>query len=244
MKLLKESTPVRHSFIIFFILFFLIGLLTIFYWFEVLSDPKWLAIISGLLAGFVVALFQTALSLRELQELDTYHALKIKEILLRRNDRNYYAKLISESKNKIWLQGVTAQRFLHHFANKEDSQQGAKVLLEAIGRGVEIRILVASIDCLLRDDDKKKAEMAEPLLNKLTDESNGRFKYAYYKHVPTHSIVTVDSQCIIGPIFPGEPSEHTPAIHLENSSEFVAPYLKYFRNEWKEWSKDKEVLQD
>lgn len=244
MKWLKESTPVRHSFVIFSILFFLISLLTILYWFEVLSDPRWLAIISGLLTGFVVALFQTVLSLRELQELDTYHALKIKEILLRRNDRNYYAKLISESKNKIWLQGMTAQRFLHHFANKEDSQQGAMALLEAISRGVEIRILVASKDYLLREDDKKKAEIAEPILSKLMTESKGKFKYAYYKHVPTHSIVTVDNQSIVGPIFPGEPSEHTPAIHLKNSSEFVAPYLKYFRDEWKEWSKDKEVLQD
>lgn len=242
MKWMNGSTNVRHSFFIFSILLFLIALLTILYGLEIpyFSDPKWLAIISGLLTGFIVALFQTILSLSEIRELDKYRQLKIQEILPRRNNRDYYKNMISKAKNKIYIQGVTAQRFLHDFANKEDTEEGSTVLLSALGKGVEVRILVAAQDFLSNEEDKKKSGMADQKLKELTKYSN--FKFAYYSHEPTHSIVTIDEQSIVGPIFSGTASEHTPAIHLKNSSEFVEKYLKYFKDEWKKYSQNNEEL--
>lgn len=236
MKWLKESTPVRHSFIIFTLLFFLIALLTILYWFEVapFSDQKWLAIISGLLTGFVVALFQTILSLRELQKLDKYKAMKIKDVLPRKDNIDDYGKFLSTAMKKIWMQGVTADTFLEDFADERSSRKDGRVLLEALGKGVEVKILVASPDHLGQDDirHKRKAENAEPRLEALANRFP-TFKFAYYKHLPMHSILTVDNTSIVGPIFPEVASKNTPAIHLENDSAFVEHYLEYFEKEWK-----------
>jgi hypothetical protein len=242
--MLKGQTKIRNSFIVFSVLGLIIGALLIFYWVYDISDQKLLAVISGLLTGFVVALFQTLLSLKALQKLDKYDNFKIIEILPRKNDRQYYKSLLAKAKRKIRLQGSTAQRFLHHFANKEDSEEGADILLSALCKGVEVRILVASKD-KLNEREKRKAEMAEDRLNELSEKFKDQFKFAYYEHEPTHSIFIVDRECIVGPMFTElSSSEHTPAIHLKNNSEFAENYLKYFNSEWKKWSKDHEELQD
>lgn len=244
MRLMGEKTEFKNSSIIYFFFFAIIVLLGWLYWAGVLADEKWPAIISGLLTGLIVAVVQLFLSWREFQKMDKYDELKIKDILPRRNNRDYYREMISKAEKEIRVQGVTAQRFLHHFANREDSEEGGTVLLAVIGKGVLVRILVANPEKLSNADDKKKAEMADIRLKALSEEFNGRFKYAYYDHEPTHSIVTIDDESIVGPIFPGVPSEHTPAIHLENSSKYVREYLEYFEKEWKRWSKSKEPVKN
>ncbi len=242
MRLLTQNFRVRYSFMIFSILGALIFLFILLYWFDILADSKWPAIISGLLTGFVVALFQTFLSLVELRKIDKYDALRIKNILPRRDDREYYEHLISTAKEKVYVQGVTAQRFLDHFANDVSSREGAKVLLAALGRGVEVRILIAS-KLVLTEKDQQKTELAKPILKDLSKRFPEKFKYAYFEHPPAHSIVVIDGESIVGPVFSEFNSEFTPAIHLENKSEFVQPYLKYFENEWAKWSNDKKTQQ-
>lgn len=242
MRLLTQNSKIKNSSIVFFVLFFLIALLAILYWFEVVTDQKLIAIITGLLTGFVVAAFQTWLSWKELIKMDEYDALKIIKILPRRDDREYYEKLISVAKKNISVQGVTAQRFLDHFANEENSRDGAKVLLAALGSGVKVRILVTSPDILTDEKDRDKAKMAESRLKKLKGKFDN-FDYAYFGHQPTHSILTVDDESIVGPVFPKISSEFTPAIHLKNDSEFVKDYLKYFEGEWNQWSNDKKPQQ-
>lgn len=244
MRLWNQKLQIRISLLIFSTLFLIIGLLTVFYWFDFLIDPKWPAIISGLLTGFVVALFQAGLSWYEFKKMDEYDALRIIKILPRRDDREYYENLISMAKKQVCVQSVTAQRFLEHFANKESSREGAKVLLAALGRGVEVKILIPSKKFLTEEKDRKKTEMAKPRLEELSNQFRGKFKYAYFDHQPAHSIVTIDDESIVGPVLPGLSSELTPAIHLKNDSEFVKYYLKYFDDEWKQWSNDKELQQN
>lgn len=234
MKLLSQNSQLKNSTIIFGFLLLVILLLVSLYWFEILTNSKWPAIISGLLTGFIVALFQTCLSWFEIRKMDKYDSLKIIDILPRRDDREYYEKFISKATTSISIQGVTAQRFLDHFANEKSTRIGAKAVLTAMARGVEVRILVASSDVLTNDKDIKKAAMAEPHLEQLSARYP-KFKHAYFKHLPTHSILTVDDESIVGPIFPEVSSEFTPAIHLKNDSEFVKYYLEYFKNEWDQW---------
>lgn len=233
MKWIMGSTYVRHSVLIFSVLIGLIVLLITLYVFEApsFSSPKWLAIISGLLTGLIVALFQTMLHITEIRKLDKYRKLGIQEILPRRNDRGYYRDMIIGAKKKIDILGVTAHRFLHHFANVNDSEDGATALLSALAGEVEVRILVASPKFLTGLNNASKAKMADIELKKL-DNQYPNFKFAYYEHEPTHSIVVIDNQCIVGPIFPDTDSEHTPAIHLKTTSEFAKKYLTYFDSEW------------
>jgi hypothetical protein len=242
MRLLGEKPEFKKSFLIFGCFFIVIALLGWLSFFGCIPE-KWLGIVSGLLTGFVVAFVQLFLSWRELQKMDKYDALKIIDILPRRNDKEYYKNFISKAEKKIRVSGVTAQRFLNDFANLENTQDGGKELLSLLGKGVQVRVLVASEKSLSNEDDKNKAKIAESHLIKLSEKFN-EFKYAYYEHEPTHSILTVDDESIVGPIFPGLSSEHTPAIHLKNNSKYAEHYLKYFKNEWKTWNKDKEELFD
>lgn len=237
MRLLTQKAEVRYSVIIFSVLFFLIALLLISYWLDVLPGEKWGAIISGLLTGLIVFAFQIWLSWQEILKLDAYDALKIIKILPRRSDREYYGKLLATAKEQILLQGVTVQRFLEDFASKEDRQEDAKVLLAALGKNVKVRILAASPDYLVDKRNKDKAEQAQIRMKELASQFRN-FEYAYFSHPPSHVILTVDGEngeSIVGPVFPKVSSKLTPAIHIRNSSEYVKHYLEYFEKEWEEW---------
>lgn len=54
----------------------------------------------------------------------------------------------------------------------------------------------------------------------------------YFKHVPAHSVFSVDDKSIVGPVFPEVESKYTPALFLRNSSPFANKYLTYFEYEW------------
>lgn len=229
------------------ILVLLLLLIVIFwFWYEQTNDQKLLGIISGLLTGFIILVFQVLLSWVELRKMEKWDELRIVDILARKDERDVYAKFISTAKKKIWMLCVTAHSFLEDFADEKSTRDGARTLLNALGKDkVEVRFLIAFPDSLEANDDhhKTKAKMAESRLKELS-ERFPNFKYAYFKHPPMHSILTIDDESIVGPIFPGVRSKNTPAIHLKNDSAFVKHYLEYFREEWKEWSTDKEVLQD
>lgn len=225
-------------------LLLLIGML--WFWFERENDQKLLGIISGLITGFIVLVFQVWLSWVELKKMEKWDELRIVDILARKDERDDYAKFISTAKKKIWMLCVTAHSFLEDFADEKSTRDGASALLKALDKNkVEVRFLIALPDSLEVNDDhhRTKAKMAELRLQELSKRFSN-FKYAYFKHPPMHSILTIDDESIVGPIFPGVRSKNTPAIHLKNDSAFVKNYLEYFREEWKEWSADKEVLQD
>lgn len=233
----KWITPILVS------LFLLIGIF--WFWFEHTNDQKLLGIISGLITGFIILVFQVLLSWIELRKMEKWDELQIVDILARKDEREDYAKFISTARKKLWMLCVTAHSFLEDFADEQSTRAGANVLVEALKNKVEVRFIIASPESLAGDDDhhKNKARMAESRLKELSKQFSN-FKYAYFKHLPMHSILTVDDESIVGPIFPGVRSKNTPAIHLKNDSAFVNHYLEYFREEWKEWSSDKEVLED
>lgn len=241
MTWLKEESKVKNSVIVFGFLLVVIIVLTYFYCTDFLVNPKWPAIISGLLTGFVVALFQTVLSLRALQKLDKYDSLKIVDILPTRDDPNYYRPLIQKAEEEIKIQGVTCKRFLDDFANGEKSApERNKVLLNALHKNdnLKVKILVAA-EAYLDDEDKSKALAARPQLEALSKEFPGRFLYAFYERKPTHSIMVIDRESIVGPSFPHVSSKFSPAIHLKNESKFVEHYLEYFKKEWERWGEVK-----
>lgn len=234
----KWVTPILVS------LFLLIGALS--FWFGREDDQKLLGIISGLITGFIVLVFQVWLSWVELKKMEKFDELRIVDILARKDEREDYARFISTAKKKLWMLCVTAHSFLEDFADEESTRAGANALLKVLeNKKVEVRFLIALPESLAVDDvyHKNKAQMAELRLKELSSKF-ANFKYAYFNHPPMHSILTVDDESIVGPIFPGIRSKNTPAIHLKNDSAFVKHYLEYFRDEWEEWSPDKEALQD
>lgn len=241
MDVFRKMSAVRYSFIIFSFLAFMITLLLVLFVFDVLTGLKWSAIISGLLTGFIIALFQAFLSWFELKKIDEYEALKIRNILSHRKDPIYYGNLISKAKKEINVLGVTSQRFLEDFGNENNNApDNEKVLLKALEDGVKVRILIANKD-FLADDDKIKATSAQERMKKLFENQkySKNFEYLYYEHIPTHSIVIIDDECIVGPIFPNVNSKYTPAIHLKRDSQFAEHYINYFDSEWNQWKDSK-----
>lgn len=207
-----------------------------YYYYKGELDAKNSALLGGLLSGLILVIIQFLLNWYEYSTLSKFQSLRIKNILLHRDDRNFYQKLIEHSQNRIDVLGVTAARFMEHFADSSpDSRPESRVLLEALARGVKIRILVPHIDFLRDGTEKKKAEAATLMFIK-TKEIYNNFEYLYFDHEPAHSIVVVDDESIIGPVLTDLSSRHTPAIYLNNNSPYAKKYLEYFEREWKKYN--------
>lgn len=236
MSIFTKTSTIRYSFIIFSSLIGLIIFLFILYWFEVIENPKVSAVISGLLTGFIVALFQAGLAWYEIKKIEKLKELKIIEILSTREDPVYYGSLISKSSKEIKLLGVTAQRFLDDFGDSSPNAPAyKKVLIKALDNNSDIKIkfLIANNE-VIKDsiENLNKYNLAKPRLDTLTQKYQNKFEYRYYKHEPTHSVLIIDNECIVGPIFPHVESKYTPAIHLRTDSAFAHHYIKYFDEEW------------
>lgn len=195
-------------------------------------NGAFLILASGLVPGLIVALGQYLLSWFEFTEMARLRALKIKNILISRDDEAYYRTLIQNAKDKIQVLGVTASRFLDDFAEEKSPKLEKKVLLDALKRGVSVCILVAGKDFLEPEDQREKFPSALRKLEKLAKEYPGLFEYKYYMHIPTNSLVVVDDDCLFGPVFNAIDSQNTPTVHTSRDSPYAKAYLKYFENEW------------
>lgn len=232
----KKIFAIKFINVIFIILAIIIAILSYLLFFSDISNStKGSGIISGLFTGFIIVSCQIWLSWYEFGKIDEYRELKIKRILHNRKDPVYYGDLISNAKKEIKIQGVTALSFLDDFANKNPNVlEKEKVLLKALERKVKTKILIAD-KAILNNAHKRKAEEAENKLAILSSSYNN-FEYTYYTHPPTHSIVIIDDECIVGPIFPDVNSRDTPAIHLKRDSQLANFYEEYFNQEWNEWN--------
>ncbi len=196
------------------------------------ANSKHTLLFGGLVAGLIVAIIQFLFSWNEHHSIERINALGIKDILLHREDRSFYKNLISASKVRISIMGVTASRFMDHFADKQSDRPETRVLLDALSRRVKVRILVPERKFLENEDDKRNFIKAKKQFAKVASEHKN-FKYRYFSHLPTHSLVVVDEKSIIGPVFPKVRSKDTPCIFITTSSPYAEKYLDYFETEWK-----------
>lgn len=195
------------------------------------STTKSTALFGGFVTGLTLAIIQFLFGWAEYRATFKVQALGVKNILLHREDRAFYQELIENANEKIYVMGVTACRFMEHFADPSSDRADTKVLLEALARGTKVRILVPRSEFLEEEDDKTKASRAANNFES-TAKFSENFEYRYFDHVSAHSIVVADENCIIGPVFPEVPSKHTPAIYFHSESEYAKKYLGYFDSEW------------
>lgn len=239
MKLLLREFRAQWFYPIVLILLVFIIFLSIWFFSSDAKDEKINAILSGLITGFVALLLQLWFSWVELNKLKKFDELKIINILATRDDPEYYRPLIKSAKRDVIVLGVTCLRFLQDFADDEASAPNKnKVLLESLdNKKIKVKLLVADESVLDNQDDKAKAKTAKPRLERLRQNYPNQFFYSYYTHIPAHSVMIIDDESIVGPIFPDVSSRYSPAIHLKNDSKFVEHYREYFNKEWDECSK-------
>jgi len=228
MSIHERKPSITYAQIIFFVLTVAILVFSTCFYFDLLTGEKWGSIISGLLTGLIVMLFQTFLDWYEFKTIDKYRSLGVVDILPNRKNQDYYGNLISKSNREIKVQGVTALSFLEDFANKNPNTKEDQ-LIEAIRKDVKIKILVAH-ESYLDERHRRKANEAESKLRELSKKNN--FEFRYYRHEPAHSILIIDDECLAGPVFPEVKSQDTPTVHLNRYSQLAKYYEDYFDNEW------------
>jgi hypothetical protein len=241
MKILLREYKSQWFYPIIIINILIILILSYWYFYLPENNEKLGAILSGLITGFVALIVQLWFSWEEQSKLKKYDDLKIINILAARDDDEYYRPLIKNAKKEIKVLGVTCLRFLEDFANYEASApERNKILLNALDKNkLKVMILVADESCLdARYGNKAKVAEAKPRLEWLSEKYPNCFFYRFYKHNPTHSVMVIDDESIVGPIFPDVSSKYSPAIHLKNDSKFVEHYRAYFDKEWDECSKN------
>jgi len=187
------------------------------------------AIWVGLFTGLLIACIQYLLEWNEQMEIESVKKLGVRRILAHRDERFFYEKLIKESKREIIVLGNTAFRLLEDFAHATRSDSAA--LLEALSRGVKVRLLLPKHSYLSAEDRPLAAQAASRMVE-IGKTGNG-FEYKFFDHPPSHSLMRIDEDCLVGPIFPRVKSKDSPAIQVDADSPFASEYLKYFEEEWK-----------
>jgi len=196
------------------------------------ASSKLTALLGGLLSGILLVIVQFLFSWYEYRTSAEYAALGIKKVLLHRDDRAFYENLIRNASSRVWVLGVTAHRFMEHFADSATDRSEARVILDAMQtRNVSVKILIPDQRFLTGKDRTRFNET-----KRLFDEIKGKhqqFENRYFDHIPSHSLVVIDDECIIGPVFPDVSSKDTPAIYMGTSNKYAQKYLEYFEKEWK-----------
>lgn len=205
-------------------------LLLAYFFFTGSLDSKWTTLYGGLVTGLVVAIIQLLFEWYEHKEIEKFKSLGIERIIPHRDDEVYYRNLIISARKRIDVLGVTANRFMLDFADSASNRSEKKVLIDALNRGVKVRILVPERN-FLRPKDAIAFEQARGHFVTTKALYSG-FEYGYFSHIPAHSIVLVDEECLLGPVFPSLQSKDTPCIQMNAQSAFALPYLSYFEEEW------------
>jgi len=230
MKIFSKNVRITATIIILIILVASTAIAGI--WFGNTSNVKVGAILGSLVAGLIVAIIQFIIAWQDYAQTERLKELELIKVLYDRDDRTFYENYIKKSKRKIYMMGVTGSRFFKDFADTSpNATSNAKVLIDALGRGVKIRILLPEKD-FVTTTKAQDVEDVKQQIDLLRSKYSSFFEARYFKHVPTHSIFRVDDACIVGPVFPKLESKYTPALYLKNSSPVADKYLKYFDNEW------------
>jgi hypothetical protein len=230
MKIFSKSIRITATSVIIIVLVVLTAITGI--WFDNSSDAKTGAILGSLVAGLIVAIIQFIIAWQDYSQTEKLKELELIKVLYNRDDRTFYENYIKKSKRKISLMGVTGSRLFKDFAdNSPNATSNAKVLIEALERGVKVKILLPTKD-FVEETKIQDIEVVKQQVTIFTAKYPTIFEVRYFEHVPAHSIFKVDDECIVGPVFPELESKYTPALYLQNTSPVADKYLKYFDNEW------------
>ncbi len=195
------------------------------------DDNKWLQLIGGLATGLILAFLHFLFDWKRFKDIENIQKLGVRRILSFRDDENFYREFILKAKSHIYVMGVTALRFMQDFADDSRDRPEKRVLLTCLDKGVVVKILVPKKE-YLDESNKKKFEEVRVLFER-TQGKNNNFSYRYFNHIPAHSIVIVDNECLLGPVFPNIQSKDTPCIQISLLNDFSPKYLTYFDYEWK-----------
>lgn len=107
------------------------------------EGPLWV-FASGMASGLVVTLAQFCLSWADARAIDRFRRMGVENVLSNRDEEAYYGRLIQSARANIDVLGSTATRLMQDFADAGSPKPEKQSLIEALKRGVAVRILVAA----------------------------------------------------------------------------------------------------
>ena len=139
------------------IIFLITYYLSVWFFKDTFSE-KQISLVASLIVGFFTLALSIIINYSQLKSIDLFKALRIKHILRSRSDRDYYYNIINSAHNELWVLGVTASRFLDHYANGDSLEEisGNKILIKKIEKGMNVRLLLASLDANKEEKNKRK----------------------------------------------------------------------------------------
>ncbi|MBV7417171.1 hypothetical protein KW830_01740 [Comamonas sp. CMM03] len=194
------------------------------------EGPLWV-FASGVVSGLVVTLAQFCLSWADAKAIDRFRRMGVENVLTTRDEEAYFGQLIQKAHSQVDVLGSTATRLMVDFADPNSPRWEKRALIEALKKGVLVRILVATPAGLDASDQHKY-----PVNRKRFEAIAGiypNFEVRYFDTTPIAAFVRVDHELVVGPLLPGVESKHTPALHVYNHSPYAASYLNYFEQTWK-----------
>ncbi|WJN60971.1 hypothetical protein [Pseudomonas sp. SO81] len=196
------------------------------------SDGRVIGVATGLFAGLIIASLQFLTQYLEQKALAEYRKHGLVEFQVNRKNTDYYRQLIRDTEvgDQIIVVGVTCNRLLEDFANSDVA--GSTDLLEALSRGVEVKLLLPKISYLDKKNQSDFTNKTLEIAGKLKREYPDKFSIRYYDFEPSHSIFLAGSRCIVGPIFKNISSKDTPAITFDKGGQYIKPYLSYVDETW------------
>jgi hypothetical protein len=194
------------------------------------EGPLWV-FATGVVSGLVVTLAQFCLSWADAKAIDRFRHMGVENVLTTRDEESYYGQLIQTARSQVDVLGSTATRLMQDFADANSPKAEKRALIEALERGVPVRVLVAA-PARLDPGDKYKCPINRKRFDTMANRYSN-FEVRYFDAVPIAAFVRADHQLVVGPLLPGVESKHTPALHVYNSSPYAASYLKYFEETWK-----------
>jgi len=202
------------------------------YWYYVVdtANAKELGLAGGILTGLLVYLATFLTLLRPIVELDRFHRMGIKALLANRHDKDYYRRLVKNSRFKVDVLGASCSRFVRDFLDPDDDDA---VLINALhkNRQLRVRLLIPS-DVHMGEEARSATAATLKRLTRLQQTFNGRIELRRFDDVARHSFVVADEDLVAGPIFDDDKSRHAPAVHVATGTLFGQKYSAYFESLW------------
>jgi hypothetical protein len=202
------------------------------YWYYKIdaTDVKLLGLAGGLLTGLIVYLCTYVTLLRPINELDRFHRMGIKALLSSRHAKNYYWRLLEESRYKVDVLGASCGRFVRDFLDPDDENA---VLINALNnhRQLRIRLLIPS-DAHMSEDARNSTAATIRMLSRVKQTFGNRVELRRFDDIARHSFVVTDEDLVAGPIFEEDKSRHAPAVHVLTRTLFGQKYSAYFESLW------------
>ncbi|OBP13776.1 hypothetical protein A5320_17850 [Rheinheimera sp. SA_1] len=153
---------------------------------------------------------------------------RIINILERRDDKEYYKKIVSNSNNSIDMMFYTGRRFVDDFCHHTE---GDNYLVKALTRGVKVRMLLA---CENNVEDSERGDLNKTIekLNKTKSIYNELLEIRQYSTKPSHNIFATEQDIIVGPYFNLSGRRYNHSIHLLAQAPYAAGYKMYFEEIW------------